>query len=297
MAPRLQEDAVESMEQRLQMLKSMMEDEKSKRDAKRRPDGNNWRSARQDGSGTGSKYVENVLKERPAARSQQQPALAQQRQGPAGSKTDGAPGAPRAPSAGRVGRLRAEAGAAAAHNPLSGELSPTPPPPRPGRTGGPTAARRNGSSARTVAAEPAARAEAAAFEPEPFEELGNQTRDISEMFSWRPGDAEPTGDYEVCARQCPLLTALAVLSPVGVGGSGCSREDACAVRTHALTALRPRWRTVLLWWSAITGLARAVRRAEAASHRSSSQSRRGSRRLVHHRWQRRRWRTARRPVR
>ncbi|KAJ1631792.1 hypothetical protein T492DRAFT_993665 [Pavlovales sp. CCMP2436] len=194
------EGEVDSMEQRLQMLKAMMADEMSKREAKRLPGGTSWRSARQDGAGTGSKYVDTVLKERPAAL-----LAAGSRAG--GSRADGAAAAPRALSAGRVGRLRAEADAASAmvgsqnpgsQNPLSGELNPTPPPPRPGRTSGPAAVRRSSASARAVAAavEPPAPAAREPVwpngEPEPF----GQTRDISEMFSWRPGDAEPTGDYE-----------------------------------------------------------------------------------------------------
>ena len=191
------------MEQRLQMLKALMAEEKAKRESKRLPGGTNWRSARQDGTGSGARYVENVLKDRPT-RAQgphpppSRPAVA--------SRADGVAPALKPSSAGRVGRLRAAAAAGSsapatssdwpARDPLATELAPAPPQPRPGQ---------RPSAPRAHAAEAIALPVGTGVEP--TAPLATGTRDLAELFAWHPNSALPSGDYDVRAGRSrwPLL--------------------------------------------------------------------------------------------
>lgn len=210
------EQEVESMEQRLQMLKALMADEKARREAKAIPGGGNWRSGRQDGSGNGARYVDKVLRERPPPPPAQQAPLWTE---PAIEVGRGL--APTKPaSAGRVGRLRSAAEAAAG---ASVPVAVSPPPvgqaksaaPRPGRFG---------------ARAPALPA-AAAAQPVDL----NETRDVSEAFSWRPdaaiarGDGDGFDSYEVrasgrCGGAPPLVDA-----PRGCASSHARAYAICSV--------------------------------------------------------------------
>lgn len=170
------EGEVQSMEQRLQLLKAMMEDEKAKRQAQ--PGGVLWRSALQDGSGAGSRYVDNVLRERPKG----------QPRGQRGATVGGAPAAaPKPLSAGRVGRLRAAVAPGAA---ACGAVAP---PARPGRPPASGSAVPSGGPAEP--APTAAGADGAAAQPT-----------AAELFGWRPDAALPAGEYEVRPKpaQSPL---------------------------------------------------------------------------------------------
>jgi hypothetical protein len=173
------EGEVESMEQRLQMLKGLMAGEKAKREAKRLPGGASWRSARQDGSGVGAKYVDRVL---------------EQQQGRGAPKSHVAS---TASSAGRVGRLRAETVIA---NAVASAIPPPSPPggspvgaaPRPGR---------HSSSPRALPIAPLTVLDTPSA-------AAGETRDLSELLAWLPaasiandGDDENVWAFDACVRE------------------------------------------------------------------------------------------------
>lgn len=246
---------LESMEQRLQLLKALMADEKAKRESKRLPGGTNWRSSRQDGTGSGSRYVDNVLKERPPRVAAQPSAQSSVRLSAASGLDSGAPAPGLKPSSGgRVGRLRAAAAGsvagAAVANPLAGELTSAPPPQRPGRRPGvqPAAMGARPVSAAAAPSEPTATAMDAAG--------GGQGGGAAELFAWHPDSALPTGDYEVAAasgnttplatatrdspaRRSDVVPALCALSP----GASVPPSPVCAAgpsRAAITAALAPK---------------------------------------------------------